>query len=83
MARPALVSALGFLLKAALIRAQLGIEFSRSAPLGRDQLWLDWATFSEIVPREILDTVSPEQQALNEAAQEGAGNKNYSPIRKP
>ena len=65
---------------ASIASGRAGIEFYSPSPLTEDQLWVDWATLSTVVSREILDTVSPEQQALNEAAQEGAGNKNYSPI---
>jgi len=65
---------------ASIASGRAGIEFYSPSPLTGDQLWVDWATLSTVVSREILDTVSPEQQALNEAAQEGAGNKNYSPI---
>jgi peptidase C39-like protein len=44
-----------------------------------DQLWIDWATLSTVVPREITDTISTEQQALNEGTREGPGNRNYLP----
>jgi len=65
---------------ASIASERVGIEFYSPSPLTGDQLWVDWATLTNIAPREILDTISPEQQALNEAAQEGAANKNYSPI---
>ena len=65
---------------ASIASGRAGIEFYSPSPLTGDQLWVDWATLTNIAPREILDTISPEQQALNEAAQEGAANKNYSPI---
>jgi hypothetical protein len=65
---------------ASIASGRVGIEFYSPSALTGDQLWVDWATLTNVAPREILDSVSAEQQALNEAAQEGAGNKNSSPI---
>jgi hypothetical protein len=65
---------------ASIASGRVGVEFYAPSPLTGDQLWVDWATLTNVAPREILDNISPEQQALNEAAQEGAGNKNYSPM---
>jgi hypothetical protein len=65
---------------ASLTSGRVGIEFYSPNPVAGNQLWVDWATLTDVAPRENLGTISPEQQALNEAAREGTGNKNYSPI---
>ena len=68
---------------ASIASGRAGIEFYAPSPLMGDQLWVDWATLSTVVSREILDTVSPEQQALNDAANAAGSAKQTSKEHQP
>ena len=52
-----------------LSSGRVGIRMHRSSSSTGDQLWADWATLTE-GEFEVTETVSDEQQALNEAANE-------------
>ncbi|MFZ5912456.1 MAG: C39 family peptidase [Chloroflexota bacterium] len=67
---------------ASLSSGRVGVEMYDSWSSG-EKLWIDWATLSTIEGTvEITDTISPEQQALNEAAnvQEDKYDKAYRPL---
>ena len=64
-----------------LVSGRVGIEFYSPDPVATNQLWVDWATLTDIVPK-ITDTVSLEQQALNEAAKAGGASNRSSPPAK-
>jgi hypothetical protein len=65
-----------------LTSGRVGLKFWNQTGVG-GSLSVDWATLSTVVPGEIRDTISPEQKALNQAAQETTGNRNYSPAGQP
>ena len=67
----------------ALASGRVGITFDDRFSSVGDQLWVDWATLTTVVPREITDTISPEQQALNEAALESTTDMHVLPPGNP
>ena len=64
---------------ASLSSGRVGIGMYRASGTTDNQLWADWATLTPLVTSAIVDQVSPEQQALNQAAnQRGGGNMDYA-----
>ena len=72
-----------------LTSGRVGISMYRNSDSSGDQLWADWATLStfgttSLGAPTITDTVSSEQQALNEAANKlGGGNEDMAPLDGP
>jgi M6 family metalloprotease-like protein len=58
---------------------RVGVQMYSDGTAG-DQLWVDWATLTSSSSASPTDTISLEQQSLNEAAQEG-GSPEFAPTK--
>ncbi|HJR79083.1 MAG TPA: hypothetical protein VJ821_03355 [Anaerolineales bacterium] len=67
--------------ESSLTSGRVGVQFFSLDPSVGEQLWADWATLSTAQPFQITDTISAEQQALNDSTEKGLFNWNHVPLK--